>query len=115
MRHNEFTWEIFINMVDNMTYKNTGRPFTKLDKELLKCYWNNLSRLGILKVLNRKRLELNYYYKDNSFFSMGLEPNLMRKLSEFIGEPVNKKNFKEVLKRRWERDNRVDFNQDRSA
>ena len=102
-------------MVDNMSYKNTGIPFTKLDKELLKCYWKNLSRPGILKVLNRKRLELSYYYSDNYYFSMGLEPNLMKKLSEFIGEPVNKKNFKEVFKRRWERDSQVDLNQDRSA
>lgn len=44
---------------------------------------------------------------------MGLEPNLMKKLSGFIGEPVNKKNFKKVFKRVWERDNRVNFVRDR--
>lgn len=104
MRHcQEFTWKIFINMVDNMSYKQTGIRLTKLEKQLLKCYWNNMSRQSIIEVLNRKRLELNYYYSENYYFSMGLEPNLMKKLSILINRSVNKTNFKEVFRQEWEK------------
>ena len=100
----EFTWEIFINMVDNMSsmYQIT---FTKLEKQLLRCYWNNLSRQDIIEVLNRNRLELGYYYKGECLFTMGLEPNLMKKLSISIDRPVNKSNFREIYQQMWARQN----------
>ena len=106
-----FTWEIFINMVDNLFYKNIGRQITKLEQELLWCFWHEMKPSSIFRVLNEKRAELNYYYNDK-YFRMGLEPDLMKKLSRFINEPVNKKTFKEVYKRIWERDNGVNFSQD---
>lgn len=98
----EFTWEIFISMVNYMSYKETGRQLTRLEKELLRCFWNDMTLEDILTVLNEKRLELDHYY-NNTFFSNGFVPNLMNRLSQFISEPVNKNNFKEVYKRIWER------------
>ena len=106
-----FTWDIFINMVDRLTGKNTEIEFTKLEKQLLECYWYNLERQDIFKVLDAKRAELKFYYKD-CFFSMGLEPNIMNKLSRLIERTVNKNNFKEVFKHIWERDNRANFSRD---
>lgn len=115
MRHQtEFTWDIFINMINYLSYKDRI-IFTKLEEELLRCHWNNLSRHDILKVLDKKRLELKYYYKNDHFFSMGFELNLMRKLSTLANHRVNKSNFKEVFQWIWERDNRANIIQDRSA
>ncbi len=110
-QNSNFTWEIFINMANNLFYENIGRYITKLEEELLRCFWNEMKYSSILRVLNEKRTELNYYYNDK-YFRMGLEPDLMKWLSQFVDEPVNKKNFKEVYRRIWEKNNRGNFSQD---
>ncbi len=43
-------------MVDNLTWKNTEIPFTKLEQQLLQCYWNNLNKQEIFKILDKKDL-----------------------------------------------------------
>ena len=94
-RTQESNWQKIREKLKDMSYEK-GIPFTKLEWELMRCYWLDMNRQDILKVLKKKRGELKYYYDDNYFFSMGLEPELMKKLTRLIGFSVNKTNFKQV-------------------
>ena len=91
-------------MVCDLSRNHPEIRFSEFEKVLLKCYWYGMGHQEILKVLSGKRSELNYYYNDN-YFRMGLEPNIMKKLSRLIDRSVNKKNFKEVFQQIWKREN----------
>lgn len=95
-RTQESNWQKVIEKLNDISCER-GISFTKLEWELMRCYWQGMNRQDILKVLKTKRFELKYYYNDNYFFSLGLEPELMKKLSKSIGFSVNKSNFKEVI------------------
>ena len=105
MQKPKFNWETFIEMIDSMSYDNPEVQFSKLEKVFLKCYWYGMNEREILRVLEVNRSELNHYYND-CYFRWGFQPDVMKKLSNLIGEPVNKKNFKEICRRRWEEDNK---------
>ena len=100
-QNTEFNWQNFYNMVDDMSCKNPELQLSPLEKVLLKCYWYGMNHRDILKVLNRQRVELNFYYTDD-YFRLGLEPNVMRKVSKIIEKPITKKNFREIAQRKWE-------------
>lgn len=101
----EFNWKKFITTVDTMSYNCSKIQFSALEKFLLKCYFFGMNREEILKALNKNRLELNHYY-NHHYFRAGFEPEIMKKLSQLIGEPVNKNNFFEVFQLRWEESNK---------
>lgn len=106
----EFSWDIFINMVDNMS-STSSVTFTKLDRALLWCSWNNLSRQDIIEFLNENRLELGYYYKSDYSLTMVILPDPMEKLSIWINYPVSKSSFREVFRQIWERENQSNLSQ----
>ena len=104
----ELNWETFISMVNYMSYKDRI-PLTKLDRELLRCYWDDLNYQQIFEFLEQNRAKLNYYYNRDYYFKMEIEYNLWKKLSKLIGHSINKSNFKDFFQQIWERDNRANL------
>ncbi len=89
-------------MADNLFFKHTGIRLKRYEKELLKLIWNDYRYLCYK--------ELVFHYSENYLDEILI--NLMEKLSEALNEPVNKDNFIEVFKRRWEKDNRTNLSRD---
>jgi len=117
MCENKFTWKIFINMANDLFYKKTGRHLKDWEKEILKCFWNNMAYKQIL--IHIYSYEVYCSFKDEkpkynkNYLIRYLCPNLMKQFSIILGEPVKKHSFKEAFKRRWERDNLANFNKKR--
>ena len=101
MQKLKFSWETFIEMINNMSSDNLEVQFSPLDKVLLECFFYGMNEKDILRVLEEKRSELNYYYND-CYFRYGFQPNVMKKLSNLIGKSVSKTNFKEKFWQRYE-------------
>ena len=108
-QNTNFNWEVFITMVNNMSCNHSEIQFSCLEKFLLKCDWFGMTEKEIFEALDKNRAKFKHYYINQYYIRGGFKPNIMRKLSQLINQPVNKNNFKEVFQRRWEEYNRTNF------
>lgn len=94
------TQEKLLKVADDAVYKCTGEHFSDLEKQLLKCFWTDMTYKAIAEYLRSNKMT----YADSYLFrEMGVK--LMRKLSKALKRDVTKKSFKKALELRYKKDN----------
>ena len=107
MRQNtDFTLEIFLEMADELIYKETNQHLEDWEIELLKCFWHKITYKDITK-----RLCGETYQYEEGYLCRHKGPELMKKLSIALGYKVTKDNFKAVFERKWVKDNQANLSQ----
>ena len=89
----EWTWEEAKQIADQVVFKKTGKHLKDLEVKVLKGAWDNLTY---------EQMAEGYGYSvDTIRGETGFK--LWRKLREALEEKVSRRNFKEPLRREWER------------
>ncbi|MDY7008681.1 MAG: AAA-like domain-containing protein [Cyanobacteriota bacterium] len=89
----EFTLNIAEKLADKYVFEKTGKYLSDVEKIIIKGAWYNYTYEKMAKSCN---------YAPNTL-SKDYGKKLWNKLSEALGEEVSKKNFREALKRKWQK------------
>jgi len=89
----EFTWDIVKKLADKAVYDKTGKYLSDVEKIILK---------GAFDYKSYEEIAKEYNYSANTL-SKDYGKKLWDKLSEAFGERVSKTNFREALKRKYEK------------
>ena len=89
----EFTWDIAEKVADKYVFEKTGKYLSDVEKIIIKGAWYNYTYEKMAEYCN---------YAPNTL-SKDYGKKLWDKLSEALEEEVSKKNFREALKRKWEK------------
>lgn len=99
MKNSEFTLKKYLETNENLLYKDTKERLQYWEKDLLILYfWYKISRKEIARHLESKKS----YYKNSHLFGHKV-PELRRRLSEALNEPITRSIIKEPLRREWQR------------
>lgn len=88
-----FSWEDLRNVADALVYEATQKHMTDLETLVLQESWNGLT---YEEMAARHPYSISTLQGDAGY-------NLWKNLREALGEECNKKNFKQSLRRAWER------------
>lgn len=102
----ELTWEEALNIADEAVFNNTGNHLTDAEITVLQGSWDNLIYQQIASRCN------NRYTPDYLRGDVGSK--LWQKLSDALGEPVRKGNFRGALNRQRQRQHCTCNNQPQS-
>ncbi|WP_293156156.1 MULTISPECIES: AAA-like domain-containing protein [unclassified Microcoleus] len=89
----ELSWEQTQNLVNTLVLKHTEKHLSDVEIEVLRGAWEGKS-YG--KIAEQLFLTENYISGDVGY-------RLWKKLSAALGEEVTKKNFRQALKREWQK------------
>ena len=102
IQNTKFTLKECLETADNLLYKDTGEHLQYWEKNFIKHSWHKMTRRDITELLDSKKS----YYKISHLFGHKV-PEIRRKLSKALGEPITRSSFKEPLRRQWQRDTRA--------
>ncbi|GGA41752.1 hypothetical protein CYANOKiyG1_60260 [Okeania sp. KiyG1] len=89
----KFTLDIAEKLADKYLFEKTGKYLSDVEKTVLQGSWDDKSYQKIAEECD---------YATNTL-SKDYGKKLWRKLSKALGEEVCKKNFREALKRKWQK------------
>jgi hypothetical protein len=97
MTESQFTWEIALEVADNLVYNQTKIHLKDIEITVLQASWEGFT---YLEMADRYGYSAEYLNKDIGY-------KLWQKLTEALGtgEKLSKQNFKEALKRVWKERN----------
>lgn len=87
----EFSWIIAKDFVDQAVLYNTGKHLSDIEIMVIQGAWEGKTY---------DEIAINYGYSAE-YLNKDVGNKLWHKLSEYLGERVTKKNFKEALRRAW--------------
>ena len=98
-----FNWENAKDIAEQVVFMNTGIHLTDIDIEVLKGAWEGLTYEQMTDRMsqrpeNKKFYSIDYLRGDVGYKLFG------QKLSQALGEPVSKTNFKTALERAWQKE-----------
>jgi AAA-like domain len=93
-------WEQTQKLVNTLVFKHTGKYLSDVEIQVLQGAWEGKSYEKIADELFRS---VSYINRDIGY-------RLWQKLSEALGEEVTKMNFRQALKREWQRQADLDLN-----
>lgn len=96
----ELPWEATKNLADSLVFKHTGKYLSDIEVEVLQGAWEGKNYEQIAEKSQRSF----------SYINTNIGNQLWKKLSESLGEEVSKKNFRQALKREWEKRTNISAN-----
>ncbi|MGL5793876.1 MAG: AAA-like domain-containing protein [Waterburya sp.] len=100
MNLNTFSWKKAQQIAENLVFRHTGKHLSDLEITILRGAWDNRTYEEIAEA---EGYTSNYLSKD-------VGSKLWGNLSTALQEKVSKKNFKEALKREWQKDIQASLN-----
>ncbi len=91
----ELPWETTKQLANTLVFKYTGKNLSDIEVEVLQGSWEGNNYEYIAEKTRRSF----------SYINTNVGNCLWKKLSEALGEEVSKRNFRQALKREWERTN----------
>lgn len=92
--------EKLLKTADRAIYKYTGKHLSNIQKDILKCFWTDMTYKAVAEYLRFKGIS----YADSYLFRQ-IGVKLMRKLSKALEKTVTKKSFKKAFELRDKKDN----------
>lgn len=94
------TQEKLLRTANSSIYECTGKYLSDTEKEIIKCFWTNMSYKAIIEYLRSRGISYAYGY-----LSREIGINLMKKLSKALNQNLTKKSFKKALEMKDKKDN----------
>lgn len=89
----KMSWETTKHLANDLVFKCTGKFLSDIEVEVLQGSWEGNNYEYIAEKTRRS----------SSYINTNVGNSLWKKLSEALGEEVSKKNFRQALKREWEK------------
>lgn len=96
----ELPWETTKHLANELVFQSTGKFLTDIEVEVLQGAWEGKNYEQIAEQSRRSF----------SYINTNVGNSLWKKLSEALGEEVSKRNFRQALKRKWEKRTNISVN-----